>query len=68
LRGALLLGADLRNADLRRADLLGADLRGARLHGADLTDVLFLTQPQVSAAVGDGATRLPDRVDRPTHW
>ena len=68
LRGALLLGADLRDADLRTADLLGADLRGADLRGADLRDALFLTQPQVQAARGDGRTRLPSRVSRPSSW
>lgn len=68
LRGALLLGADLRRADLRLADLLGSDLRGADLRGADLTDSLFLTSPQVRAAYGDAATRLPPTVRRPEHW
>ncbi|NGO73902.1 pentapeptide repeat-containing protein [Streptomyces sp. SB3404] len=68
LRGALLIGADLSGADLRTADLIGADLRDADLSGADLRDALFLTQPQVSAAHGDGATRLPDALQRPAHW
>ncbi len=68
LRGAYLLGADLRGADLRRADLLGADLRGADLRRADLRDSLFLTQQQVDAAHGDGATGLPRALNRPTHW
>ncbi len=68
LRGAYLIGADLRQADLRWADLLGTDLRGAKLQGADLTGVLFLTQPQLDSSLGDRATLLPDRVDRPAHW
>lgn len=68
LRGALLVGADLRGADLRGADLTGADLRGAELGGADLTGALFLVQPQVEAARGDAATRLPPTVARPGHW
>jgi uncharacterized protein YjbI with pentapeptide repeats len=51
LRSAYLIGADLRGADLRTADLLGADLRGADLRGADLTGALFLTEPQLAAAV-----------------
>ena len=68
LRGSLLIGADLREADLREADLLGADLRGADLRGADLTRALFLTRTQVQSAVGDGATRIPDRFPRPPHW
>jgi uncharacterized protein YjbI with pentapeptide repeats len=68
LRGAYLIGADLRGADLRTTDLLGADLRGADLRGADLTGALFLTQPQVEAAKGDGATVLPWPLRRPVHW
>ena len=68
LRGALLLGADLREADLRLADLLGADLRGADLRGADLSTGLFLTRPQVAAARGDAATRLPAVLEHPGHW
>ncbi|WP_414709435.1 pentapeptide repeat-containing protein [Pseudonocardia sp.] len=67
-RGALLVGADLRGADLREADLLGADLRGADLAGADLRDALFLTGPQLTAARGDAATRLPVGLPRPAHW
>lgn len=68
LRGAYLIGADLRGADLRTADLIGADLRGADLAGADLTAAIFLTQPQVDAARGDLATRLPAHLRRPSHW
>jgi uncharacterized protein YjbI with pentapeptide repeats len=68
LREARLIGADLRRCDLRRADLLGADLRAARLDGADLRDSLFVTQPQLDAARGDPATRLPAHLDRPAHW
>ncbi|GAA4894304.1 uncharacterized protein YjbI with pentapeptide repeats [Stackebrandtia albiflava] len=68
LRGAYLLGADLRNADLRGADLLGADLRAADLRGADLSTALFLTPPQLDAAAGDAATRIPEWLDRPGHW
>ena len=59
LRGAYLIGADLRGADLRQADLLGADLRGADLRGADLTGALFLTRPQLAAAMVDERTVLP---------
>jgi hypothetical protein len=68
LRGAYLIGADLAGADLRTADLLGADLRGADLCGADLTGALFLTQPQLTAAKGDAATRIPSWARRPAHW
>ena len=68
LRGALLIGADLRGVDLSAADLLGADLRGADLRGTDLTGALFLTGPQLTAARGDGAKRIPEHVARPAHW
>lgn len=68
LRGAYLLGADLRGADLRRTDLLGADLRAADLRGAALRDSLFLTQPQLDAALGDHATTIPRALSRPRHW
>jgi uncharacterized protein YjbI with pentapeptide repeats len=68
LRGALLIGADLRGADLRTADVLGADLRAADLAGADLRGSLFLTLPQLAAARGDAATRLPDWASPPAHW
>jgi hypothetical protein len=68
LRGAYLIGADLRGADLRRTDLLGADLRAADLRGADLTGAIFLTQPQLTAAVGDATTSLPAALGRPGHW
>jgi uncharacterized protein YjbI with pentapeptide repeats len=64
----VLLGADLREADLRQADLLGADLRGADVSGARLDETLFLTQPQVQAARGDDATRVPGVLTRPAHW
>jgi uncharacterized protein YjbI with pentapeptide repeats len=68
LRGAYLIGADLTNADLTRTDLLGADLRGAVLDNADLSRALFVTQPQVNAALGNTATKLPPRLERPSHW
>ncbi len=68
LRGALLLGADLRGADLTLADLTGADLRGTRLEGADLGRALFVTQAQLEAARGDGATTVSPGRARPRHW
>jgi hypothetical protein len=68
LRGAYLIAADLTGADLREADLIGADLRDATLNGADLTGGIFLTQPQLDAARGDAATRLPPALTRPAHW
>jgi uncharacterized protein YjbI with pentapeptide repeats len=68
LRGAYLIGADLTQADLRMADLIGADLRGADLRGADLTGSIFLTQPGIDAAKGDGTTGLSASLHRPAHW
>ncbi|GAA2521999.1 pentapeptide repeat-containing protein [Pilimelia columellifera] len=68
LRGAYLIRARLGRADLRRADLAGADLRGADLRGADLSTSIFLTQPQVDAAGGDAATRVPAGLRRPLSW
>ncbi|MEU1852365.1 pentapeptide repeat-containing protein [Streptomyces sp. NPDC019990] len=68
LRGAYLIAADLTGADLRGADLIGADLRDADLTDADLTGAFFLTQPQLNAARGNVATRLPESVTRPGHW
>ena len=44
------------------------DRRGADLRGADLTGALFLVQPQLTAATGDGGTRLPAGLTRPGHW
>jgi hypothetical protein len=67
-RGAVLIRADLRGADLQDADLLGADLRDADVRGVDLSSAVFLTQPQVNAAVGDGSTVLPSGLSRPGHW
>jgi hypothetical protein len=68
LRGAYLIGADLRGVDLGTADLLGADLRAADVRGADLSSCLFLNGPQVVAARGDAATRLPPGFGHPAHW
>ncbi|MEU0844601.1 pentapeptide repeat-containing protein [Streptomyces sp. NPDC005962] len=68
LRGACLIAADLSGADLRTADLIGADLRDANLCGTDLTGALFVTQPQLNAARGDQATRIPASLERPAHW
>ncbi|MFD7837211.1 pentapeptide repeat-containing protein [Streptomyces sp. NPDC059761] len=68
LRGAYLIAANLSGADLRLADVIGADFRDADLRGADLRDALFLTQPQLGAARGDAATKIPSTLVRPAHW
>ena len=47
---------------------MGADLRAADLRGARLERALYVTQPQINAAHGDAATRLPPWLTRPTHW
>lgn len=66
--GADPVGADLRGADLGWADLLGADLRAADVRAARLEGCLFLTQPQLDAAVGDASTAIPSSLARPGHW
>ncbi|MBT2249113.1 pentapeptide repeat-containing protein [Arthrobacter sp. BHU FT2] len=68
LRNAVLIAADLRGADLTATDLLGADLRDARLDDAYLAGALFLTQAQVTSALGSAGTRLPPALSRPSHW
>jgi uncharacterized protein YjbI with pentapeptide repeats len=68
LRGAYLIGADLRGVDLGPADLLGADVRAADVRGTDLSACLFLTRPQLEAAMGDAGTLLPAGMQRPAHW
>jgi hypothetical protein len=69
LHEANLRVADLREANLRRANLHGADLRQANLRGADLTlanlrgaDLkgAIITEQQISTAVTDSDTILPD--------
>ena len=67
LRGALLIAADLVDADLRGCDLLAADLRNTNLCDADLSTTLFVTQMQLNAARGNGATQLPTGTLRPAH-
>ena len=68
LRGAHLIAANLRDTDLAGADLIGADMRDTDVCGADLSGALYLTQFQANAAAGDGRTRLPSGVSRPSHW
>ncbi|MDN3450587.1 pentapeptide repeat-containing protein [Planococcus sp. APC 3906] len=66
--GAYLIAANCRLANFSKANFLGADLRDADISGADLTDSLFLTQQQVNAAIGDSRTKLPEHINRPSHW
>lgn len=70
LRGAYLRWVDLRGAGLADADLRGvvfvaanlheADLEDADLRGVDMTSVVGLTHEQLSPAVIDANTKLPD--------
>ena len=67
LRGADLGGAKLRGADLGGADLRGADLRGAELdkgelRGAKLEGARNVTVCQLSEAIVDDTTKLPEGI------
>ncbi len=62
LEGANLRGTNLREADFRGADLHAADLEGADLRGANLIGVTRLTQKQISKAILDDTTRIPEEM------
>jgi hypothetical protein len=62
-----LSGADLRGADFAGAYLEGAIAAGAHLEGAYLVDAR-LEGADLSKAIGDAKTRLPDGFPRPAHW
>lgn len=78
LGGANLIGTNFQNAILHEANLCGANLMAANLHqanfcdvkleGAILTGVKNLEPHQITMALGDRTTRLPENVDTPTHW
>lgn len=68
LRNAYLIATDLRGCDLRNVDFLGADLRDANVHRSDLRGSIFLTQPQLNAAIGDADTKVPSALTPPPHW
>lgn len=68
LHGARLTRASLTEADLTGANLERADLTGAKLHGANLSGTRGLTAEQLSAALGNARTRLPEGVARPISW
>ncbi|WP_026082437.1 pentapeptide repeat-containing protein [Mastigocladopsis repens] len=78
LCGANLMGTNLQMAILHEANLCGANLMGAnlsatnlsdvKLEGAILTGVKNLEPHQITLALGDDTTRLPDHVELPTHW
>jgi hypothetical protein len=65
LNYANLIGADLREASLREsrlrsANVLGARMDNATLIGADLTGMRYATRDQISAAITDETTKMPD--------
>lgn len=64
LRNANMAGADATNARFSGADFDGAVLKGTILRGADLTGAKNLTLGQLSEAVIDDRTMLPDYIDR----
>lgn len=73
LRGAKLIGADLRGANLRGTDLSGTDLSGtdlsgANLSGVDLSGAILLNSQnllyeQISKAIIDEETKLPEYLE-----
>jgi uncharacterized protein YjbI with pentapeptide repeats len=68
LQGAILYEANLSGANLMGANLMGANLCDVKLEGAILTGVKNLEPQQITLALGDRTTRLPDNVEVPIHW
>jgi uncharacterized protein YjbI with pentapeptide repeats len=73
LMGANLQRTTLYQANLSQANLVGANLANAnfcdvKLAGAILTGVKNLKPQQISMAVGDRTTRLPNNFEIPIHW
>lgn len=68
LAGAILYEANLNEANLMGANLFGTNLSDVKLEGAVLTGVKNLELQQLTAALGDRTTRLPDHMEVPTHW
>ena len=61
---ANLARADATGVDFRNADFLNANLDGTILIGANLIGARNLTDDQLSRAVLDETTLLPDYIDR----
>jgi uncharacterized protein YjbI with pentapeptide repeats len=68
LTTARLDGANLTGAQMYKTDFKGADLDMANLSAVDLRFAKNLTQDQINKANGDENTRLPNGLQRPTHW
>jgi uncharacterized protein YjbI with pentapeptide repeats len=64
LRNANFVETDAKNANFRNSDFENARLDGMILQGADLTGARNLTVEQLSHAVIDASTLLPDYIDR----
>jgi len=65
--------ADLTGANLELADLTGADLtfskfKGAHIGGLDLSTTKGLTQQQIDSSLGNGSTKLPPNIKKPSSW
>jgi hypothetical protein len=67
LRGADLVRARLEGADLSEAHLEGASLIQAHLEGAALVRA-HLEGADLSGALGDAKTQLPDGFEQPADW
>lgn len=64
LKNADFAGADFKNARFVGSDFEGANLTGTNLVGADLSDARNLTTEQLSRAIIDETTVLPNYIDR----
>jgi hypothetical protein len=63
LEGANLTEANLEQANLEGSNLKGANLQYTNLINADLRQVVGLTRQQLSTAIYDETTQLPDYVE-----
>ena len=72
------MGSDLNQASFFQANLSGTNLMGAnlsdtnfcevKLEGAILTGAKNVHLQQITMALGDGTTRLPDYLETPADW
>ncbi len=63
-----LIQADLKEANLRGANLKDALLQQVDFMGTDLSRVENLLSEQITDAIGDSTTILPDYLEFPTGW